>query len=41
MDHTYIGDEYKDIIDNTFKFRLGDGDLHLTKTCQKLIENLV
>ena len=31
VDHVYIGDEYNNLIDNIFKFRLRDGDLHLTK----------
>ena len=31
MDHAYIGDKHKGLIDNIFKFRLRDGDLHLTK----------
>ena len=31
IDHAYIDDKYKGLIDNIFKFRLRDGDLHLTK----------
>ena len=31
MNHGYTGDEYKDKIENIFKFRLRDGDLHLTE----------
>lgn len=31
VDHPYIGDEYKDLIDDIFKVRLGDGDLCLTE----------
>ena len=30
-DHAYTGYEYKDLIDNIFKFRLRDGDFCLTK----------
>ena len=32
LGHSYIGDEYKDLIDNIFKSRLRDGDFCLTKT---------
>ena len=31
VDHPYIGDEYKDLIDDIFKVRLRDGDLCLTE----------
>ena len=31
LGHSYIGDEYKDLIDNIFKSRLRDGDFCLTK----------
>ena len=31
VDQSYIYDEYKDVIDNILKFRLRDGDLHLTE----------
>ena len=31
VDHPYIGDEYKDLIDDIFKVRLGDGDLCLSE----------
>lgn len=31
VDHPYIGDEYKDLIDDIFKVRLGDRDLCLTE----------
>lgn len=30
VNHNYIGDEYKDLIANIFKFELKNGDLHLT-----------
>ena len=30
MNHSYIGNEYKDLIDNIFEFRLSNGDLCLT-----------
>ena len=30
MYHRYIGDEYKDLIANIFKFELKNEDLHLT-----------
>ena len=30
MDHSYIGNEYKDLIDNIFESRLSNGDLCLT-----------
>ena len=29
LNHSYIGDEYKDLIDDIFKVRLRDGDMHL------------
>ena len=31
VNHSYIGDEYKDLIDNNFKSRLRDGYFHLTE----------
>ena len=31
IDHGYSSNEYKDLIDTNFKFRLRDGDLRLTK----------
>lgn len=31
MDHGYTGDEYKDLINNIFKFRLKDGDSSFTE----------
>ena len=31
VNHSYIGDEYNYLIDNTFIFRLRDGDLNLTE----------
>ena len=31
VDHRYIGDKYKDLIDNVFKSRLKDGDSRLTE----------
>ena len=31
IDHGYISNEYKDLIDTIFKFRLRDEDLRLTK----------
>ena len=31
IDYGYISNEYKDLIDTIFKFRLRDGDLRLTK----------
>ena len=31
VDHRYIGDKYKDLIDNAFKSRLKDGDSRLTE----------
>ena len=30
VEYFYIGDEYKNLIGKIFKFRLMDGDLHLT-----------
>ena len=38
VNHSYISDEYKDLIENVFKSRLKDGDLHLTEfDNQKLV----
>ena len=31
VDHSYIGDKYRDSTDNIFKSKLKDGDLHLTE----------
>lgn len=31
VDHNYIDDEYKELINNIFKSELGDGCLHLTE----------
>ena len=38
VDHNYIDDEYKELINNIFKSELGDGCLHLTNIVGNYLE---